>query len=99
MRPIRHKRRGTVAVLTAGCLILIMGFAALSLDASLLMQDRRNAQAAADSAALAGAGSLFQNWRANQGADKDGVAATEALGWPRPRPTASPMTASPPSSP
>jgi hypothetical protein len=78
MRHSRQKRRGTVAVLAALCLTLIMGFAALSLDAALLMQDRRNAQAAADSAALAAAGNLFANWRANQGVDNSG-AATEAL--------------------
>jgi hypothetical protein len=75
---MRQTRRGTVAVLAALCLTLIMGFAALSLDAALLMQDRRNAQAAADSAALAAAGNLFANWRANQGVDNTG-AATEAL--------------------
>ena len=47
MRYVQHKRRGMVVVLVAVCLIVIMGFAALSLDAALLMQDRRNAQAAA----------------------------------------------------
>jgi Flp pilus assembly protein TadG len=79
MRHLRHKRRGTVAVLAALCLIVIMGFAALSLDAALLMQDRRNAQSAADSAALAAVGSLFQNWRTNKGVDTSGAAATDAL--------------------
>jgi hypothetical protein len=68
-----------VVVLVAVCLIVIMGFAALSLDAALLMQDRRNAQAAADSAALAAAGNLFLNYRANQGVDTTGVAAADAL--------------------
>jgi hypothetical protein len=79
MRHIRHPRRGTVAVLAALSLIAIMGFAALSVDAVLLLQDRRNAQAGADSAALAAAGNLFLNWRTNQGADTAGAAANEAL--------------------
>src|SRR6516162_8074207 len=79
MRPSRHPRRGTVAVLAALGLIGILGFAALSLDAALLHQDRRGAQAAADSAALAAAGSLFANYRANQGLDSAGAAANEAL--------------------
>ena len=78
MRHSRQKRRGTVAVLAALCLIGVLGFAALSLDAAVLHQDRRAAQSAADSAALAAAGNLFANWRANQGVDNSG-AATEAL--------------------
>jgi len=79
MRHNRHPRRGTVAVLAALCLTGILGFAALSLDAALLHQDRRAAQAAADAAALAAAGNLFANWRANQGLDPAGAAANEAL--------------------
>src|SRR6516164_9876052 len=79
MRHNRHPRRGTVAVLAALCLTGILGFAALSLDAALLHQDRRAAQAAADAAALAAAGNLFANWRTNQGLDSAGAAANEAL--------------------
>ena len=65
MRHNQRPRRGTVAVLAALCLIGILGFAALSLDGAMLYQNRRTAQAAADSAALAAAGSLFANWRTN----------------------------------
>jgi hypothetical protein len=79
MRHNRHPRRGTVAVLAALCLTGILGFAALSLDAALLHHDRRAAQAAADSAALAAAGDLFANWRANQGLDPAGAAVNDAL--------------------
>jgi hypothetical protein len=57
----------------------ILGFTALSLDAALLHQDRRTAQAAADSAALAAAGNLFANWRTNAGQDPAGAAANDAL--------------------
>ena len=47
---MRHRyspRRGTVAVLAALLLTGILAFAALSLDAALLFQDRRAAQTAA----------------------------------------------------
>src|SRR5262249_10078747 len=71
-------RRGTVAVLMALCLMGVMGFAALSLDAALLHNDRRSAQAAADAAALAAANNLFANYRTNLGADPTGSAANEA---------------------
>jgi hypothetical protein len=80
MRHNQRPRRGTVAVLAALCLIGVLGFAALSLDGALLHQDRRAAQAAADSAALAAAGNLFANWRANKGQDPAAAAANEALG-------------------
>jgi hypothetical protein len=56
-----------------------LGFAALSLDGALLHQDRRGAQGAADSAALAAAGNLFANWRSNAGQDPAGAAANDAL--------------------
>ena len=79
MRHNQRPRRGTVAVLAALCLIGMLGFAALSLDGALLQQDRRAAQAAADSAALAAAGNLFANWRTNKGQDPAGTAANEAL--------------------
>ena len=47
MRKSRQTRRGTVAVLMALCLMGVMGFAALSLDAALLHQDRDRAPAGA----------------------------------------------------
>jgi hypothetical protein len=79
MRHTRNPRWGTVAVLVALCLIGILGFAALSLDAALLHQDRRAAQAAADASAMAAAGNLFLNWRSNQGRDLSGTASTDAF--------------------
>ena len=84
MRHNRHPRRGTVAVLAALSLMGILGFAALSLDAALLHNDRRSAQAAADSAALAAAGNLFANWRTNQGLDPAAAAANASLAAPPP---------------
>jgi hypothetical protein len=78
MRKSRQARKGTVVVLTALCLIGVMGFAALALDAALLHNDRRAAQAAADAAAMAAAGNLFTNYRTNAGTDPTSSAANEA---------------------
>jgi hypothetical protein len=78
MRKSRQARRGTVAALTALCLVGMMGFAALALDAALLHNDRRAAQSAADAAAMGAASSLFANYRTNGGTDPSGSAAKEA---------------------
>src|SRR5262249_36379738 len=53
-------RRGTVAVLVALLLPVIIGVTALGLDGGLLILQRRQAQSIADSAALAGAYSLYK---------------------------------------
>lgn len=79
MRHSQRPRRGTVAVLAALCLIGVLGFAALSLDAALLHQDRRAAQAAADAAALAAATNLYQNYELYQGLDNNDKAKAAAL--------------------
>jgi Putative Flp pilus-assembly TadE/G-like len=64
-----HRRRGFVAPLVAVLLLIIIGVGALAIDASLLMADRRKAQAGADAAALAAAIDMFQNWSSNRGVD------------------------------
>ena len=52
-------RRGTVAVLVALLLPVIIGVTALGLDGGLLFLQRRQAQSIADAAALAGAYSMY----------------------------------------
>ena len=52
-------RRGTVAVLVALLLPVIIGVTALGLDGGLLLVQRRQAQSIADSAALAGAYAMY----------------------------------------
>lgn len=52
-------RRGTVAVLVALLLPVIIGVTALGLDGGLLLLQRRQAQSIADAAALAGAYSMY----------------------------------------
>jgi uncharacterized membrane protein len=54
----RFSRRGTVAVLVALSLPVLVGVAAVALDGSTLLVQRRQAQSAADGAALAGAYAL-----------------------------------------
>src|SRR5207249_2591740 len=77
---MRHTpaRRGTVIVLVAVCLTALLGVVALAVEGGLLMDNRRRAQAAADAAALAAAGELYQHYRVNQGRD-DGSARAGAL--------------------
>ena len=57
-----RKESGTVAVLVAICLIVILGFLALALDIGYVMVTRNESQDAADAAALAGARQLGENY-------------------------------------
>jgi hypothetical protein len=72
-------RRGVVAVLVAGSLVVVLGVAAIALDGGILVSERRRAQATADAAALAAAADLYENYPANNGADLDGTAYSSAL--------------------
>src|SRR5437763_1432711 len=62
LRTNTTRRGGNVAAVTAVCLIGILGVTALTMDGGLLMDKRRQVQAAADAAALAGASDLYYNW-------------------------------------
>jgi Flp pilus assembly protein TadG len=62
-RKTRFARRGTVVVLLAVCLVLIVGMAALAIDLARVNLARAELQSAADSAALAGAGVLLNEGR------------------------------------
>ena len=67
---LRNPRRdGTVAVVVAVCLIAILSVVALSIDGGLMLDKRREAQATADVAALAGASELYVNWYTSHGLD------------------------------
>lgn len=72
------RRRGQVSILVAVCLTGMVGVAAIALDGGVLLDDYRQAQAAADAAALAAAIDLAQNFPTNQGADPSGTAAKSA---------------------
>jgi Putative Flp pilus-assembly TadE/G-like len=73
------KRPGNVAVVFALCLVTLCSLLALSLDGGLVMDSRRNAQSAADAAAIAAADDLYQNWPTYAGYDTPaGAAATAA---------------------
>lgn len=73
-----NRRDGTVVVVVAVCLVGILGAVALSLDGGMLMDKRRQAYCAADSAALAAAGDMYKNWWKYKGLDPDGTAAAAA---------------------
>jgi hypothetical protein len=57
----------------------MLGVVALAVDGGLLLSDRRQAQRAADSAALAAAVDLFTKWNSNGGLDKGNSASESAL--------------------
>ena len=73
-----RRRKATVAVVAAVCIIGLLSVVALSLDGGLLLDKRRKAQAAADAAALAAGCELFKTWFTKQGLDPDGTAAAFA---------------------
>lgn len=73
------RRRGTVLVMFAVCLIAIMGLVALVIDGGLLQAEHIRVQSAADAAALAGACQLYQDYSANNGNDANGSAKKAAL--------------------
>ncbi len=57
----RKTERGQIMVLLVLAIVVLFGFAALSVDGGMLYADRRRAQRAADAAALAAAMSKLQN--------------------------------------
>lgn len=75
----RPHRRGAIVVLVACCLTIILAFVAIAIDGGGLLEQRRQAQATADAAALAAAEDLFRNYPQNKGADIGGTAASRAL--------------------
>jgi hypothetical protein len=60
----RARRRGIVAVLLALVITGLLGVAAIALDGGLVQDNRRQVQAAADTAALAAGGQMFANYPA-----------------------------------
>jgi hypothetical protein len=72
------RRRGTVAVIVALLLTILMTVVAFSLDGGLALEDRRRVQAAADAAALAAANDLYINFPVYNGLDTPGSAAKAA---------------------
>ncbi len=76
------RRSGMVAALVALMMTMLLGVVAFSADGGLILANRRNAQAAADTAALSGAADLLANWNpmaTNQGFDTGGTAKSCAL--------------------
>src|SRR5262245_23231716 len=74
----RPSRRGAIVVLVAFCLTLVLAMVAITIDGGGLLEQRRQAQATADAAALAAANSMFVNYSKELGSDLNGSAATAA---------------------
>jgi hypothetical protein len=66
-------------VLTAFCIVILLGFVALAVDVGLLFRWRRNLQIVADAAATAGALDYYQNGLGTSGATSANKAATNAI--------------------
>src|SRR4029450_1199170 len=75
----RKSRRGATVVLVAVCLTVILAFVAIAIDGGALLEQRRQARATADAAALAAAEDLFWNYPQNKGLDTGGTAVGRAL--------------------
>jgi len=78
-RDRRRSRKGAIAVVTALCLAAFLGVIALGIDGGLWMAERRKAQTAADSAALAAAAVLYERFDEERGLDPSGKAEAAAL--------------------
>lgn len=75
----RWPRRGAIIVLVAVSLAVVLSFVAIALDGGMLLEERRQAQATADAAALAAADDLFRNFPQNKGVDVSNNAEVRAL--------------------
>jgi hypothetical protein len=72
-------RRGAVAILVAVCLTVLVGIVAIAVDGGMLLDNRRQVQAAADAAALAAAADLYYNYPVNSGLDPSSTASNSAI--------------------
>lgn len=75
----KSSRRGSIVVLVAVCLSVLLICAAIALDGGALLEQRRRAQSTADAAAMAAAENLFRSYPANKGVDVGGAARSRAL--------------------
>lgn len=55
---IRHDENGQVLVLTAFCMLVLLGFLALAVDVGMLYRQKRLVQTAGDAGALAAAAEI-----------------------------------------
>jgi hypothetical protein len=74
----RNRRRGVVLILTALCLVALVGIVAIVIDGGMLQDRRRHLQAAADAAAMAAAVDIFTNYPRHGGSDVPGSARQSA---------------------
>jgi len=72
-------RKGSITVLVAVCIVVLLAMAAFAFDAGLAWDQRRQAQTAADASAQAAASVLLTNYAKYEGLDGDGTAKTTAL--------------------
>src|SRR5262249_28068625 len=78
MRTKNKKRRGSVTLLAAFCLTVMVSFVAIAIDGGLMMDSRQKDQSAADASAIAAAEPLFLNCLTDRGLDPLGGATAPA---------------------
>ena len=83
-RGLRHSRKGAILVWFALIFVVMLGMMGLVIDAGLLMAAQRQAQNAADAAALAAAHDLMLGRSAGNG-EHNGEHLRDELQWPRKR--------------
>ena len=79
LRRFGADRNGNIAIMGAGCMMLLMGCAALAVDLGTIFADRRKAQSAADLAAIVAASNLAGAARAARATVADNGYQAEAL--------------------
>lgn len=75
----RADREGNIAIMGAGCMMLVMGCAALGVDVGTVFADRRKTQSAADLAAIVAASNLSKAESAARATVTDNAYPADAL--------------------
>ncbi len=79
LRHLNQSRRGTVAVIVAVCMTVLLSMVAISVDGGVLQDKKRHVQAAADATALAGASVIYEEFPKHNGKDTNGKAKQAAM--------------------
>lgn len=72
------RRRGAIAVFVVISLLVLLGVVAIAADGGVMLAEKRQVQAGADAAALAGVADLMKHFGSNAGFDPDDTAVASA---------------------
>ncbi len=74
-----RRRRGTLAIIVAVCITVILSMVAISVDGGVLQDKKRHVQSTSDAAALAGASVIYEEFPKHNGKDTNGKAKQAAM--------------------